>query len=359
MTSAPKMTDERVAALDGLRGVAAFAVLLLHASEIFRLNWVPHQAFTAVDFFFLLSGYVIAQTYDARLTRTGPVEFVMRRVIRLYPLVFVGVALGVVVLAAGVLQKGEHSLAQVALDGALACLLLPSLDLDSLQLRVFDLDPPLWSLTFEFVANLLYAFGFAFLLQRSRLVLLVAASAAALCLCALMLNRGSFGLDYFHLASFRVLTSFFLGVLFARSAILKHLKGSISPLVLMFVVAVISAILFNTQGDDGLIYIVTIYVAFPILFVVTLMTRPLQGAARNLSMLAGEISYPLYIVHHPICRAVSHLLFVFRASEGVRFGVMAVLTVVIVALSFGFSRLYDQPVRAWLQSRLAFGSARR
>ena len=61
--------------LDGLRGVAALLVLVFHISEILSKgvaadNWLPHGAL-AVDFFFALSGFVIAHAYDRRMAELG------------------------------------------------------------------------------------------------------------------------------------------------------------------------------------------------------------------------------------------------------------------------------------------------
>ena len=69
--------------LDGLRGVAALLVIVYHVFECFDWSPVPH-GYLAVDFFFVLSGFVIGYAYDDRwqqgLTAVG---FFKRRLIRL------------------------------------------------------------------------------------------------------------------------------------------------------------------------------------------------------------------------------------------------------------------------------------
>ncbi|HEY8254564.1 MAG TPA: acyltransferase family protein, partial [Rhizomicrobium sp.] len=81
--------------LDGLRGVAAIAVLVGHASILFlQSTWVPRKLL-AVQFFFMLSGFVITHAYEGKL-RAGMTwrEFMLRRIIRLYPLIVLAALVG-------------------------------------------------------------------------------------------------------------------------------------------------------------------------------------------------------------------------------------------------------------------------
>jgi peptidoglycan/LPS O-acetylase OafA/YrhL len=83
--------------LDGLRGVAALSVVAMH---IFEAHSTSHQdmivnhGYLAVDFFFLLSGYVIGYAYDDRWGKMTIGEFFKRRLIRLHPLVILGSVIG-------------------------------------------------------------------------------------------------------------------------------------------------------------------------------------------------------------------------------------------------------------------------
>lgn len=54
--------------LDGLRGVAALLVIFYHVFECFDWSPAPH-GYLAVDFFFVLSGFVIGYAYDDRWNR--------------------------------------------------------------------------------------------------------------------------------------------------------------------------------------------------------------------------------------------------------------------------------------------------
>src|ERR1700722_3197255 len=97
MTSLAK--DHGFSALDGLRGVAAISIVVFHYSQNLGWELLPN-AYLAVDFFFMLSGFVIAHAYEARL-RSGQTvaEFMQRRLIRLYPLYWLGTTLPIILIA--------------------------------------------------------------------------------------------------------------------------------------------------------------------------------------------------------------------------------------------------------------------
>src|SRR6476619_2224035 len=90
-------TKQHFEILDGLRGIAALAVVIFHFMEWvysdYSKNFIGH-GFLAVDFFFCLSGFVIGYAYDDRLVKIGVKEFFKSRLIRLHPLVILGSLLG-------------------------------------------------------------------------------------------------------------------------------------------------------------------------------------------------------------------------------------------------------------------------
>ena len=80
--------------LDGLRGVAALVVLVFHVFEVFaggdHKKLMFNHGYLAVDFFFLLSGFVIAHAYDNRWNTMSLADFAKRRLIRLHPMIIIG-----------------------------------------------------------------------------------------------------------------------------------------------------------------------------------------------------------------------------------------------------------------------------
>jgi len=103
--------------LTSLRGLAALSVVAYHVSVrpggAWLENPIVHHGYLAVDFFLLLSGFVLAGAYgETATTWQGYLQFVRRRFFRLFPL-------HLVVLAVIVLVDSVWSLAKVLLEGAL------------------------------------------------------------------------------------------------------------------------------------------------------------------------------------------------------------------------------------------------
>lgn len=86
--------------LDGLRGVAAIVVVWFHIFEAYATSHVDqiiNHGYLAVDFFFMLSGFVIGYAYDNRWKTMTTGEFIKRRLIRLQPMVAIGAIIGALI----------------------------------------------------------------------------------------------------------------------------------------------------------------------------------------------------------------------------------------------------------------------
>jgi len=100
MTLSGKSSLDRFEALDGLRGVAALSVVAAHVYFLFGYAFPSIDL--AVDFFFALSGFVLAHAYGERLRGgMGAGRFMLLRLIRLYPLYILGTTIGLMCLAGG------------------------------------------------------------------------------------------------------------------------------------------------------------------------------------------------------------------------------------------------------------------
>src|SRR6195952_2072202 len=152
--------------LDGLRGVAALLVVAFHVLETYsgnRFNQVINHGYLAVDFFFLLSGFVVAYAYDDRWGKMTQWDFYKRRLIRLQPMVVMGSLIGAALFYLG--SGGLFPLIagiplwKLFLVMLVGCTLIPlpiSMDIRGWQ-EMHPLDGPAWSLFFEYIANILYA----------------------------------------------------------------------------------------------------------------------------------------------------------------------------------------------------------
>ncbi len=176
--------------LDGLRGVAALLVLAFHLFEAVafaagRSEQDMFHGFLAVDFFLILSGFVMAYAYDARWQSMSVGSFFRRRLVRLHPMVVAGVVFGVIVFVAqGAVRWDGTPMSWTTIVASLlfALFLLPSplmLDVRG-NTEMFPLNGPHWSLFFEYLFNILYALLLRRFSTRGLLIWVVGAAAALL-----------------------------------------------------------------------------------------------------------------------------------------------------------------------------------
>jgi peptidoglycan/LPS O-acetylase OafA/YrhL len=220
--------------LDGLRGIAAIAIVTRHCPVFWQsvsiLGQLPEfgplfESYLAVDFFFVLSGFVLMHAYAQKLREgMSTWHFMLVRLIRLYPLYFLALVLALLPSAWAALHSRLDgvSTSYLAIDAAFAILMLPS----PFGGALFPLNTPAWSLFFELLANIVLALNGRNLTMK-RLSVIVAGSALLL-YCAVVMQWFGFGMagqgamsDGFYWSSFgagllRVLFSFFAGALMYR-----------------------------------------------------------------------------------------------------------------------------------------------
>ena len=284
--------SERLPLLDGLRGMAALCVLGFHVQRAFHLPGPFASSHLFVDFFFLLSGFVLGLVAEPRM-RAGMnwSAFMAARWRRLWPMVAVGALLGAIRFSA----TGDP--ATVALLLVLALLMVPT---RSNSLEPFPLNSPQWSLLMELMANLAHALLLVRLSSR-RLAMVI--GVFGVLLLASILRQGA---NYWLLAELRVGFSYSLGLLFARG----YRQGSLARLagidwkwpVLLTLGAVLAlpyAPLPETFGEAAIIFVV-----FPVTFACAIGAR-LPEAFAPACLWLGRLSYPLYAVHEPITKMVA------------------------------------------------------
>ncbi|MEG1581491.1 MAG: acyltransferase [Bacteroidaceae bacterium] len=360
--------------LDGLRGVAALLVLWYHLFEGYAFAGgtrieIFHHGYLAVDFFFILSGFVIGYAYDDRWKRTFTLkEFIQRRLIRLHPMVLLGAVLGVVTFCLqGSVQWDGTPIATSLLLLSFLCTLffLPALPGASYEVRgngeMFPLNGPCWSLFFEYIGNLLYALFLRRLSTQALrvLVVLLGVSLAAFAIFDVS-GYGNIGvgwtLDGVNFAGglLRMLFPFSMGLLLSRHFKPIRVRGA------FWICTAILTLLFSVPYLEGVapICINGVYEAFCILFVFPLLiclgasgTTTDQTSTQICSFL-GNISYPLYVIHYPILYLfyawlIRNQYFTFAQTWIVALSVYA-LCVLLAYLSL---KRYDEPVRNYLAKR--------
>lgn len=364
-TSAP-LAKAHYEVLDGLRGVAALLVVAFHIFEPndngVRFRQIINHGYLAVDFFFLLSGFVVAYAYDDRWPRMRRWEFYKRRLIRLQPMVVLGTLFGATLFyfgrGAAFPLIATTPVWKLLLVMLLGCTLLPlpyQFDIRGWY-EMHPLDGPAWSLFFEYLANLLYALGLR-RLSRRWLGLLTCVAAAFL-VHMLVTGEGdaiggwSLSAAQLHIGFARLLFPFLAGMLLMRSGWRIRVQHSF---VLCSVLLVVCMALPRFGGPDhlwinGLYESVCILVLFPLVVAMGAGHRGAPGA-NQLCRALGDLSYPLYITHYPLIYL--YTAWMWRGPHSVPqrtvWGVLLWCTAVLFA--YACLKLYDEPVRAWLSRR--------
>ena len=343
MTTAAR-SQHRFEALDGLRGVAAIAVVFYHVGHWLELTNFVRHGYLAVDVFFCLSGFVMASAYEKRLT-TGMEyrDFVWRRIIRLWPLIVLGAALGGLAQLASGSDLGVDGLSGSGLAVAIACaaLLIPMVWND----RLFPVNDPIWSLFLEVLINLVWA---AAIKGLRTWVLLIIVGASALALAYLAREAGSasggHNVETLALGIARVVVSYTIGLLLYRI----HQTGLVritlpTPALALLILATLSVPSLSRGGVVFDLFVVLIAVPAIILLA---SNQPNTGS--KFWKFSGDISYPLYVLHQPLWFLASAVLATTHATMDLR--IATALAGVFVAISWAVLKIYDEPTRRRLSS---------
>ncbi|MDV6169057.1 acyltransferase [Flavobacterium sp. DG1-102-2] len=337
--------------LDGLRGTAALLVVIFHLIEAFYpdVNIHPmHHAFLAVDFFFLLSGFVIGYAYDDRWGSMTFKDFFKIRLVRLHPLVIVSAVIaGVCILLDPYTESiQKYNFLQVAGISLLAMTLLPVPDVRGWN-ETHSINGPFWSLLQEYIANFIYAVV-GRKLSSTALWILVTLSAAALIVTASWRgNLGTgWGYDTFWIAFVRMMFPFFGGLLLFRAGKLIRIPNA----YLFCSVALTVLFCLPTFRFNGLYEAACIIIAFPMI-VAAGAGGTINGRWAKLCKFSGDISYPIYILHYPFIYIYTSWIYAAKPDTATIWLVSVGLVLFFVLLAYALLKLYDEPVRQWLRRK--------
>jgi len=333
-------------------------VVLLHLSEHFSAAILLPHAYLAVDFFFLLSGFVIAYAYDDRIARgMSLTTFMGLRLRRLYPLIAAGAVAGAVYAVALHLVEPDkaRSTGYLAVALAFGLLLLP-LSLASGDAPAYPLNGPSWSLLFELLSNFIYAF-IGRRLSRVVLTILIAASAIGLvaisCLSLWNEQPGEPILHWTPLARFglagfsRVGFSFFSGVALFRLRDHKWISR-VKQLPPVAAGTILVGIFAAPERWSNAYDLVMTLIAFPLIVLAASKAEPM-GWTAVASIWSGWLSYPLYALHVPVALLTVGTLKYFHLYEELPKPWLGLaITSIVIATVFAFGKLYDEPLRRWL-----------
>ncbi|MBB6427200.1 acyltransferase [Sphingopyxis sp. JAI128] len=355
MSDSPAAPKQHYIFLDGLRGVAALMVLLLHwfegnGKELFG------SGLLAVDFFFILSGFVVALAYEQRLLAQGrSAQFIRQRFIRLYPMIAAGVLLGFTRFAMLSFQESGSPINEELVTQLVGGLAMIPFDLDGGVAGFFPLNNALWSLHFEFIAYL----AFWLVLYRVNIFGLAVIALVAMLGCyvwAMMTfgpadlrsAAGDTATGYIHALS-RVAFSFTLGMIIFRCR--DRTTGAVLPGGRWLALLLVAALVLPRDLVPPLAVMALLALVFP--YIIAAGTKvvhsgPFTGAEKML----GDLSYPLYALHVPLIWTMNGAC----KTLGIGFTQNPFLNGLFIlpltlAISYAAFLLYDRPLRRWLTAR--------
>lgn len=340
----------RSATLDGIRGILATIVMSDHLTEAEGLNHIINRGYLSVDFFFLLSGYVLSKSYRSKSDSyiSGVSSFFISRFNRLYPMIFFGTLLGVLASIGQVVISDSISLQSVLSAAFFGLILLPVVPYTDGSGGIgFPLNGVVWSLFYQISSNMIWICLLPFLTRRVGAIILVGCL-VWICVIAAMHGNLHHGADFRFLfeGSGRAAFAFSAGVALAGIRIrARAMRGEYVVLLLLLALAV------PDFPGDRFYDVICVAVLFPILLLLAVEAEPTTGA--KVWIWAGAISYALYLIHIPILR-VGHWVATKAALTGTALWVfVAAEGLVIILISYAVLKLYDEPVRAYLRKSRA------
>lgn len=354
--------------LDGLRGVAAFTVVAFHLFEAHatsHLNQIINHGYLAVDFFFLLSGFVIGYAYDDRWQQLNIGAFFKRRLYRLQPMVVMGMFVGAICFyfSDSSMWPLIHAVPvwKLLLIMLIGCTLIPvplSMDIRGWQ-EMHPLDGPGWSLFFEYIANILYAIGVRKFSNIALSVLVIIAGAVLIhytvtCDTGDVVGGWSLTGEQLRIGFTRVMYPFFGGLLLSRIAkpgLVRHaFLGSSLLLLLVLCMPRIGGAAHVWM--NGLYESLSIIFLFPLIVYLGASGQLHKEKTSKVCQFFGDISYPLYITHYPLIYIYTGWVSDHRGIGLLQALPYALLTfAAAIAVAYAALKLYDEPVRAWLHRR--------
>lgn len=313
-------------------------MVVYHAARAVGLPILASRAYLAVDFFFVLSGFVLAQAYESKLTsgEISAISFLRLRVIRLWPLVLLGMLLGFLVFSWAPAAMSDRSwpasFKWLALVFGL--LLLPN---PTPGVGAYPLNPPTWSVVYELVVN----YGYAVFRKRlTPVVLRVLILISGFILAVTTVRDGTANT----LDPARVVYSFFLGVLLSRGMLATPRASGHKTILLVVSLAVV---LFTPDLGilpHGVFDALCCIAIFPSIVWLGARVEPPQSL-KSWCSVSGELSYPLYAIHYPIV-VLSMTAAASRLSGELLTAALLPLMLGTFGLSIAVARTYDQPLRA-------------
>ncbi|MCY0389811.1 acyltransferase [Robbsia sp. Bb-Pol-6] len=351
------MNHKKYIFLDGLRGIAALLVVILHTGKFW--GWQPAHGYLAVDLFFLLSGFVIAYAYEGKLSAglINKRQFVSIRLVRLYPIFFLSLIFSAAIAAGRAILAHYADLLtipQISVSFILNVFFIPS-PIKNNEI-LFPLNGLYWSLFYELLVNIIYAIVRPVLSTKLLLAIIMGAAFIVFGVATVHgdMNIG-FNNDFASVvAAFgRSIFGIFLGVLMFRkkSFFLDYINNvlhvTIKP-AFAFLGIVAIMIMPDFSSLNALSDVLAVIFFFPLL-----VLHCIEGTTKRWGramLILGAASYPAYVLQAPFAA-----LAYFGIGKGVvekhaPFYGMVFLFFLIIA-SVALEKKFDIPLRQWFSAR--------
>ena len=279
----------RLEGLDALRGIAALCVLHFHTVWLLYPDpKVTGKGYLAVDFFFMLSGYVMSRTYEHRFASGfGAARFMAARYRRLWPIMAIGALIGAPWLFPQLPDPAQFSTVVIA-----NLLLVPA----AVGGVLYPLNVAAWSILAELGANL--AHGLCFWRWRTRWIALLAASLIPV-LCWTGMTHGDLDVgaspDTIALGLVRALFAYCVGIVLWRWWQDRPVI-TVNPAIAFAAMPVLLLLSQIVPAGGWICDIAFVVLACPLLIAGGLTCTSTNGIIRWL----GMISFPLYAINHPL-----------------------------------------------------------
>jgi peptidoglycan/LPS O-acetylase OafA/YrhL len=348
----PLSTKPHFAILDGLRGVAALAIVVFHFMEWVYTdpsqNFIAH-GFLAVDFFFCLSGFVIGYAYDDRIGQLGLATFFSLRLIRLHPLVVLGSVLGLLgyLFDPFAAQPSIADRVNLWLTFLCSICLIPLPIMKERAFNLFSFNAPAWSLFWEYIANIIYALV---LYRISRRYLSVLIILAAIVLSWVSYRAGNLlggwaGSNFWD-GGARVAFSFLTGLFIYRANwILKNKLGFISIAGLLLLTFLIPSTRWN-----WLVELTIVLLYFPAIIAAG-AGATLSPRLDKLCVFLGRLSYPLYMTHYGVMWIFGNYLASHKPDTLHLSLIVGTGMIFLTMFAYLVLLVYDEPIRRYLVGR--------
>ncbi len=354
------VTAQKILPLTSLRFFAAFYVLLFHLSR--QIAWLSPPSFfgrfislgyTAVSFFFVLSGFVLALAYLQSNASVDTRRFLTARFARIYPALFACLLLDLPHFLYYEIRLQHDSLPHILTGAAISFTAL-----EAWFPRIAGIDGPSWSISVEFLFYLVFPFLAPPLWRmRSRLLWPTAAAfylAGNFLVYVVYRAYGdSFALSY---QPFTHLAEFLLGICTARLYLSSTKSPRLSaicrrfgtPAALLAAAAFLAIPALSLRIPVPYLQHALLVPIYSVLILAFASGSPLIAKlfSRNGFVLLGEASFALYLIHMPL------MMLLRRPFQTHPYLTPPLFALIAVALSVGSFLYLEIPARRWILARL-------